>query len=271
MENPLKEITYKTLKKFRSYDIVLPGEYSKQFQKNANDFNLNLDDEEIILENLSQDKDILNSITDQTSKNLDALSNTTNNAKIAIEKKDASALLEVHNEITRMQDEINSLQEQLCTDALTKAKNRKWFFDFYLHDNAFNDDGYLVFIDLNNFKHINDNYGHIMGDMVLKYLSNYLQKELDKHKTHLVRYAGDEFMMVFNNHLPLNGLIEFLDKIQNKLALQKLKAKTGQSLQFSYSYGLCPFSKDDDFATTLETADENMYENKEKMKSMFFA
>ena len=166
-----------------------------------------------------------------------------------------------------MQKKIESLQEQLCTDTLTKAKNRKWFLDYYLFDEKFIDDGYLVFIDLNNFKYVNDTYGHIMGDMVLKYLSTYLQDEIKGHNTSLVRYAGDEVMIVFNNHLPKDRLINFLDKIQEKLAKRKLKSKITDTLQFSYSYGITSFVKEDTFTDILEIADARMYENKQKMKN----
>jgi len=267
MKNLLKEVTYKTIKTFKAQDIVLPGEYSQQFSLHAKECDLDLEEEDIVLKSLFQDKDELVSLTNATSSNLSSLQQTTSNAKLAIENKNASALVVVHNEIIQMQKKIESLQEQLCTDTLTKAKNRKWFMDSYLFGEKFHDEGYLVFIDLNNFKYINDTYGHIMGDMVLKYLSTYLQDEIKEHNTNLVRYAGDEFMIVFNNHLPQDRLIAFLDKIQIKLAKRKLKSKVSDSLQFSYSYGITTFKENDSFTDILEIADSKMYENKQKMKN----
>ena len=267
MKNLLKEVTYKTIKTFKAQDIVLPGDYSQQFSLHAKECDLDLEEEDIVLKSLFQDKDELVNITNETSSNLRSLHQTTSNAKLAIENKNASALLIVHKEIVAMQKKIESLQEQLCTDTLTKAKNRKWFLDYYLFDEKFIDDGYLVFIDLNNFKYVNDTYGHIMGDMVLKYLSTYLQDEIKGHNTSLVRYAGDEFMIVFNNHLPKDRLINFLDKIQEKLAKRKLKSKITDTLQFSYSYGITSFVKEDTFTDILEIADARMYENKQKMKN----
>ena len=74
-------------------------------------------------------------------------------------------------------------------------------------------------------------------------------------------------MIVFNNHLPKDRLINFLDKIQEKLAKRKLKSKITDTLQFSYSYGIASFVKEDTFTDVLEIADARMYENKQKMKN----
>ena len=267
MKNLLKEVTFKTLKDLKTYEIVLPGEYSKIFQKNAKDCSLDLDNQEVLLENLNQDKSRLDLITKETSENLEMLNKSTNKAQDAIEKKDTGALKEVQNDIEIMKTRIQALQNELFTDSLTKAKNRKWFFDNYLKDDKFQNIGYLAFIDLNNFKVINDTYGHIVGDLVLKYLSTYLQKEVKGKNIDVVRYAGDEFMLIFDkNNSSMNLLIKYMDEIQHKLSLQKLKSKSIKSLYFSFSYGLCAFKKNDDFPRIIELADERMYQNKKKVK-----
>ena len=269
MKNLLKEVTFKTLKDLKTYEIVLPGEYSKIFQKNAKDCNLDLDldNQEILLENLNQDKSRLDLITKETSENLEMLNISTSKAQDAIDKKDTSALKEVQSDIQKMQIKIQTLQNELFTDSLTKSKNRKWFFDHYLKDDKFQNIGYLAFIDLNNFKAINDTYGHIVGDLVLKYLSTYLQKEVKNQNVEVVRYAGDEFMLIFDkNNSSMSLLVKYMDKMQDKLSQQKLKSKSIKSLYFSFSYGLCSFKKNDDFPKIIELADERMYQNKKKVK-----
>ncbi|NQY22374.1 MAG: GGDEF domain-containing protein, partial [Campylobacteraceae bacterium] len=257
MQNLLKEVTFKSLNDFKRQDIVLPGEYSKTFQKYAKECNLDLDDQEVILESLNQDKDQIDLLTKETSNNLISLSQSTKDAQNAIEKKDVSALKLVNADIIKMQEQIKTLQIQLTTDTLTKAKNRKWFFDYHLNDNKFKSYGYLVFIDLNNFKYINDNYGHIVGDLVLKYLSSFLQKEMENKKAEVVRYAGDEFMIIFDeSNESLEKTTILLDYVQNTLLNRKLQSKKIKSLQFSFSYGISKYIKGDTFPSIIEDADE---------------
>ena len=65
-----------------------------------------------------------------------------------------------------------------------------------LDDGKFQNDGKMAFIDLNKFKIINDTHGHLLGDLVLKYLVKFLQKELAYEGVNVMRYAGDEFMVL---------------------------------------------------------------------------
>ena len=263
MQNLLKEVTFKSLNDFKTQDIVLPGEYSKTFQKYAKEFNLDLEDQEVVLEGISQNKEEIDYITKETSNNLVSLSLSTQDAQNAIVNKDVNALKLVNSDIIKMQDQIKNLQLQLTTDTLTKAKNRKWFFDFHLIDNNFKSFGYLAFIDLNNFKYINDNYGHIVGDLVLKYLSSFLQKEMENLDAEVVRYAGDEFMIIFNeSNDTLEKITILLDKVQNILSNRKLQSKKIKSLQFSFAYGISKYLKGDSFPNVIEDADEKMYQNK---------
>lgn len=269
MHNLLKEVTFKSLNDFKTHDVVLPGEYSSTFQRYAKECNLDLENQDVILEALTQNKDELDFLTKETSNNLLSLSKSTLDAQSAIEKKDINALKTVNNDIIKMQEQIKNLQIQLVTDTLTKAKNRKWFYDFHLIDNKFKSYGYLVFLDLNNFKFINDTYGHIVGDLVLKYLSSYLQEELKHKNAEVVRYAGDEFMIIFNECTDTyDELISYLNIIQDKLSKRKLQSKKIKSLQFSYSYGLTQYKRDDEFPKIIEDADQKMYKNKQKVKKL---
>ena len=266
----LKEITFNTLKHFKTEEIVLPGDYSKKFTEHANILNINLEDQDIILKELNHDQNKLDSIVKETNNNLSSLSDSTKKAQNAIASKDEQALASVQNDISEMRKQIELLQKELFTDSLTKAYNRKWFSDYYLQNDLFPSDGYMVFIDLNDFKYINDNFGHIVGDMVLRYLSNYLQIELkDIVPNHVVRYAGDEFIVLFENSSSSLELEKRFDELQTNLFKRKLKPKKGDntaSFSFTFSYGLTPYKKHDDLASIIEIADEKMYENKKKVK-----
>lgn len=87
-----------------------------------------------------------------------------------------------------------ALEYQANSDYLTKLKNR-FFFDQYLTSIDQNTPFHLLFIDLDNFKVINDSYGHELGDKVLQEVARRLQKVIQSEDL-LVRFSGDEFIII---------------------------------------------------------------------------
>lgn len=264
MSNKLKEVTYLTVKDLRRQEIILPSRYSKTFENMAKKLEIDFDKEDIVFRDLNEDFDHVDKIVKKTNENLTCLQKSTTQAQKAIEEKDDKSLQSIHSELAKMQEQIDFLQKELFSDPLTGAYNRKWFADYYLKDSKFKNEGFIAFLDLNKFKIINDTYGHIVGDQVLKYLVKFLQKELDYEGVDVVRYAGDEFIVLFNKEkstvLNVEGTME---AAQEKLSRQKLKSSKIKELQFSFSYGLTTFKKDDSIETILEEVDELMYQNKQ--------
>lgn len=267
MPNSLKEITYKTIKNLKRQDIILPGEYSKTFQTYANAMGIKIEEEDVILKDLHQDENRLNFLVRETSDNLQFLGDSAKTAETAITNKDDKALRAVQSDIVQMQEKIDFLQNELFSDSLTKAKNRKWFCDYYLVEDKFPQNGLLAFIDLNDFKIINDDFGHLIGDQVLRYLSEFLKKEFPYEEVEVIRYAGDEFMVLFkNNFMSYEEALKTMAQSQRKLSELKLKSKTINNLSFSFSFGLAAFNQGDELELILNLADERMYENKKRVK-----
>lgn len=268
MSNKLKDVTFQTLKHFKTKDIVLPGEYSTVFEKLAVNSGINIEDQDTILNDFNEDSEKLDKIVKETSENISLLGESAQSVQIAIVNNDAQSIDAIKNDISSMQERLDFLQKELFTDSLTKAKNRKWFSDYYLQDNIFPSTGCLAFIDLNDFKYINDTYGHIIGDLVLRYLSNFLQKHLEIENKHVIRYAGDEFIVVFDNLDPSVDYNQKMQEVQQKLSKQKLQPKNKKdiSFSFSFSYGLVNYTNTDHFSEIIEIADERMYENKKIIK-----
>lgn len=264
MSNKLKEVTYLTVKDLKRYEIVLPSRYSKTFESVANKLQVDFDQEDMILKDLNEDFDHVDKIVRKTNENLSYLHESTSNAQKAIKDKDDEALKAINLELEKMQKKIDFLQKELFSDPLTGAYNRKWFADYYLNDGEFQNDGHMAFLDLNKFKVINDTYGHIVGDQVLKYLVKFLQKELDYTGVEIVRYAGDEFIVLFTRgESTVVNVDGTMKATQEKLAKQKLKSAKIDSLRFSFSYGLTTFKSGDSIDSILEEVDELMYKNKE--------
>ena len=265
MTTKLKEITFLTIKNLKNNEIILPGDYLKVFGQIAKDLNVDLENDLLMQKELSYNTDQINKIVDKTSKSLTRMHSSTEKAQKAILDKDDVSLSNISDEILDMQKQISFLQKELFSDTLTQAYNRKWFNDSYLKEEKFPENGKFAFLDINKFKTINDTYGHLIGDLVLKYLVKFLQKQLDYPSVHVIRYAGDEFLIVFGEEIisEINVEDKMLD-VQEKLSNQKLKSAKIDNLQFSFSYGILEFKKDDNVVDILTKADKLMYENKQK-------
>ncbi len=85
-------------------------------------------------------------------------------------------------------------EKSLRIDSLTKAKNRYLFKEKYLE--GFHSDLTILYIDLNNFKKINDTFGHYVGDFVL---IEYVKKLWEINYADVYRFDGDEFVLVIEN------------------------------------------------------------------------
>jgi len=265
MGNKLREVTYLTVKHLKNNDIILPGEYSQKFERFAKELEVDITNDDVVLKDLHQNCERMDKIVQSTNDSLDTIQSSTKKAQVAIVNKDEAALESINKELSEMQKQINFLQKELFSDALTSAYNRKWFSDYFLSEEKFQQNGKMAFIDLNKFKFINDTYGHLLGDQVLKYLVKFLKKELEDEGVDVVRYAGDEFIVLFTGEsLNTLNIEEKMLETQAKLARQKLKSAKIESLQFSFSYGLIDFKQDDKIEKILELADELMYENKQK-------
>ena len=263
-DNDLKIISNETKDSIDQISIVTPSVYASIFSKFATEHNTEIEDENGYAQDLLRlECSTLTNLQESTSKNAQTLSNSTIKAISAIQDKDESSLKEVLKETQSLRAEIEKLKESVYKDELTHTFNRKWLHDTYLNEESgtFSSDGILSMIDLNYFKIVNDTHGHVIGDKVLIFISNELQKS--GHK--VVRYGGDEFIILFDKSIGEEKAVKELNSIREVILTKKLKAHN-TTFRTSFSIGASSYSIGDDLAKTIERADKNMYEDKLKIK-----
>ncbi|PLX96417.1 MAG: sensor domain-containing diguanylate cyclase [Desulfuromonas sp.] len=154
-------------------------------------------------------------------------------------------------------------------DPLTQLANRR-FFERYLQQSIAvarrnRRTLCLLYLDLNNFKPINDLYGHKKGDQVLVTIARRLQDTL-RNSDMVSRVGGDEFVVILFAFPGDDGIVKVVDKLRSSLGAPIELGKDGVvTVETSIGVSVCP----DDGITAeqlLKAADKAMYEDKRRLK-----
>ena len=127
------------------------------------------------------------------------------------------------------------------------------------------DSGYLVFLDMDNLKKMNDLYGHKAGDRALKLLGSFLMEYA--HHSVVCRLGGDEFLMFVPN-VSKEKITEIVTEIQEKF--EQSKEKDVAIRCASVSVGICEVIKGDPFEECYSKADKALYHVKQNRKGSYF-
>jgi len=169
--------------------------------------------------------------------------------------------------IVELSNKVKALEEVSNLDALTKVFNRR-ALNTYLATVCSNKNVpyslHLLMLDIDNFKEINDNYGHITGDKILIFISNILRKTL-RDGDKIFRYGGEEFTIILNRNnddeaeLIANRILQLISS--NKLIYM------GQKISVTASIGLTKLFKNDVPDALLSRADKALYISKHNGKN----
>ena len=181
-------------------------------------------------------------------------------------EKALRAAAEVEQRLVEQTARIAYLENLSKTDELTGLLNRRGFEDSFhrvlVSSGRYGDHGVLVACDLDNFKDINDRYGHNGGDEVLRQVG-WLLKNHTRETDFIARVGGDEFVVVLVQTAWRNGLkrAQSLRRALNRLTV----TFEGQTIAVSASIGVERFGPEDNDADTLVArADMAMYCNKRR-------
>ncbi len=157
------------------------------------------------------------------------------------------------------------VEKKSVSDMLTGLYNKLAFEEKckeYLSGRILGAKATLFIFDFDNFKHVNDNYGHQTGDEVLKMFASVLKDYF--HTTDIIgRVGGDEFMVLVMGEMPKDFLDNRCRKIQHELRV----AKVGEAAGFSCSIGICEDTRARSFEEMYRIADSALYDAKENGKA----
>ncbi|MDX9813072.1 MAG: GGDEF domain-containing protein [Sulfurimonas sp.] len=170
--------------------------------------------------------------------------------------------------ISTLNAKVEELEKTSNLDPLTKTFNRR-ALDSYLTNiflNNIKHPLYIIMLDIDDFKAINDNYGHITGDKVLIYVASLLKKTL-RDGDKIFRYGGEEFTITISR--ATDAQVESIAKRILKLIETSNLIYLGEKMQITASLGLTKLlSSDKKPEELLERADKALYSSKANGKNM---
>ena len=164
--------------------------------------------------------------------------------------------------ISRLTNKIKELENSSNLDSLTKVLNRRAltaYLDNLCSKQDVNQELYMLIIDIDDFKSINDSYGHIAGDKILIFIANIFRKTL-RDGDKIFRYGGEEFVIILNR-LDFTACMEIASRILNLVSNNKLVYK-GESLHVTVSIGVTSYQKNDTPDSIIHRADKALYQSK---------
>lgn len=177
-------------------------------------------------------------------------------------------ILGTQDEIAHLREQLIEAKAQVMTDELTEVGNRKSFNNtiIELTESAKENPGSLSLImtDIDHFKRFNDEFGHLVGDSVLRYFTSIIKKDKQKNES-LSRYGGEEFAILIADS-DKNSAIQRAEEIRKSIQEAKLKRKgsTKELGKITASFGVSNYrGESETIDEFINRADEALYLAKE--------
>lgn len=185
-----------------------------------------------------------------------------------IVNKELSEYRAKESELERLKKDVERYKMESVTDPLTSLFNRKFMTKKIMEEiercKRYGATFSLIFLDIDDFKKINDIYGHIIGDFVLKYLSDIIKSELRK-TDYAFRYGGEE-MVILLSETGIENAIKFSERLLETIRNTVFKYKS-KSLKITVSIGVAEFNPAETMENLINRADMAMLRAKREGKN----
>ncbi len=178
------------------------------------------------------------------------------------------------HDITRSKDLEDQLREQASHDHLTGLLNRR---AGYIHFSKqlsyalrYNQQLSICLIDLDHFKNINDTYGHLVGDSVLKHFVELMNSTLRKSDS-LMRWGGEEFLLLLPN-TSVDNAKQLIEQLKETLGDTPVVLELeGREISYTFSAGLASFPiHSQSLDSLIKCADDALYEAKAEGRNRIY-
>lgn len=181
--------------------------------------------------------------------------NDENLAKLLKLKMDENVLLK--QKIQTLEKKVAELEEDSNTDNLTGLYNRN------KTDEAYDNSDTVIMCDIDDFKLLNDTYGHNFGDEVLKEVGR-LIKSCVRNSDYVIRWGGEEFL-IFVGSSNMEVAINLAQRI--KIMTEKLSINEDEQL-VTMSFGVSKLNKTESLISDIQKVDSALYDSKKAGKNV---
>lgn len=177
-------------------------------------------------------------------------------------------LAESHREVDALRNEVNRAREEAMIDGLTGLANRRSFdralASHLARSGAEAHGPSLLIADIDHFKHINDSYGHVFGDKVLRSIATILRDNV-KGKDLAARYGGEEFVVVLPE-TPIEGALFLAEKIRKTVEGSRIKRVGSNEIvaNVTISLGVACRHPGESELELISRADQALYQSKQQ-------
>lgn len=169
----------------------------------------------------------------------------------------------------QLQQALQTAEQQLRqlanTDELTNIANRRSFTEqadrVLQHQDRTDATCSMLMVDIDHFKQLNDEHGHLAGDLALRFLTQQIKQHLREYDL-FARFGGEEFVVLLTD-TPASEALQVAERIHRQLAENHFHFKA-QDMAMAVSIGVAEHQVGESLAVLLQRADQALYQAKDQ-------
>lgn len=175
-----------------------------------------------------------------------------------VSKIDTTRHLISMNDVSIFNEKINSLEDRVYIDALTTVYNKEMMTTI-IKESLLDKEFHIALLDIDFFKNVNDTYGHLIGDYILKDMAKRIKNSISNND-YFGRVGGEEFMIIIFEDSKIN-CINVCNRVRELIQKHLFKYEDLE-INITLSIGCAKTIKNDEYEDIYKRADDSLYEAK---------